>query len=245
MKFDKRFIYITIALVAIYVLSPYFTSKEGFVSLLIMIPGLLIAITFHEFAHAWVATLLGDPTPKEQGRLSLNPLAHLDLLGCLMLLTIGMGWGKPVSISPEKFKKKVSMKWGTALVSLAGPAMNFLIAFIFVAIYYAIVLFATDFAVSNNVGQIIIKIIAGIISINIGLGVFNLIPLPPLDGSKIVMAFLPEKANEWIYRNYFIFQIIFLVLWATDILTRFITPIIYVVIEGMQGFILSIFQLFM
>ena len=171
-------------------------GEGGILNLLLTIPGVLIALTFHEFAHAFAANKLGDETPRVQGRLNLNPLSHIDPVGIIFLIVAGFGWGKPVQIDVRNFKGKYSISKAEAIVSAAGPIMNFILAFVFLIIYY--VLFAiTDVITGLSIQwqQIIEIIISYTISINIGLGVFNLIPLPPLDGSKILMNFLPYKGK--------------------------------------------------
>ncbi len=138
----------------------------------------LVAVTFHEFSHGAVAYLLGDPTAKEQGRLSLNPLKHLDVFGTLMFVIFKFGWGKPVPVNHHYFKNP---KWGMAFVSLAGPLSNFLIAAI-------LGLLLKTGLITGLAGYVV----GSIAFINIILGVFNLLPLPPLDGSRLVSAILPE-----------------------------------------------------
>jgi Zn-dependent protease len=148
------------------------------------IPAVLIAITLHEYAHGFVSWKLGDPTPEKDGRLSLNPIHHLDLLGTLCLLVFHMGWAKPVQINPGYYKNP---KLGTVLVSLAGPCMNFIIAFISM---FGVV---STYTMSGMVWDVIYYLCLYLVIINIGLGIFNLIPIPPLDGSKVLSAILPEK----------------------------------------------------
>ena len=136
---DRRTLYIIMGILVIWKLISF--SVEDLVSLIIMVPAVLIAITFHEYAHAFVADKLGDDTPRMQGRLSLNPFAHIDPVGCFLLLFAGFGWGKPVEINPRNFTRKISMEKADALVSLAGPAMNFILSIIFAIIYCAIIKF--------------------------------------------------------------------------------------------------------
>ena len=191
---DRKVLYIILAIiVGMNILS---LGTSGLLSLVLTLPGVIIAITFHEFAHAFVAVKLGDDTPRMQGRLSLNPLSHLDPFGFLMLLFAHIGFGKPVEINPRNFDKKISMENGEALVSLAGPLMNFILSIVFAVIYYVIGKFASSF-ILTQIGMIIMTIIQYTIIVNIGLGVFNLIPLPPLDGSKILKRFLSYNAKRW------------------------------------------------
>ena len=148
---------------------------------LLTLPGVIIAITFHEFAHAYAADKLGDYTPRSQGRLNLNPLSHVDPVGFILLLLAGFGWGKPVQINPRNFDNKVSLRAGEAIVSFAGPLMNFLLAIVFMIFTVALQYFAPNTTIFN----VLYDVCSYTCVINIGLGIFNLIPLPPLDGSKI------------------------------------------------------------
>ncbi len=223
---DKRVIYVVIAIMVIITLTNLITNPGSLFMLLASAPGVLIAITFHEFAHGYVAYKLGDNTAKNEGRLSLNPLAHLDPIGTLMLLFAGFGWGKPVQVNPANYTRKISMEKGEALVSAAGPIMNIILAFVFSLIYCALYKFAGTAFLSSTVGGVIMILISATISTNVGLGVFNLIPLPPLDGSKIIMPFLPYKAKEWFTNNEQIFYLIFVVLWITGIAGTIISPAI-------------------
>jgi len=230
---DKKTIIIILAIIlGLWLIS---AGEGGILNLLLTIPGVLIALTFHEFAHAFAANKLGDETPKVQGRLNLNPLSHIDPVGFIFLIVAGFGWGKPVQIDIRNFKGKYSISKAEAIVSAAGPIMNFILAFVFLIIYY--VLFAiTDVitGLSMQWQQIIEIVISYTISINIGLGVFNLIPVPPLDGSKILMHFLPYKAKEWFYRNGQMFYIVFLLLIVTRLSTVILTPIFSVVFNGLS-----------
>ena len=240
-SFDRRIIYIIIAIMVLSTLVQYATNPGALFGLLISIPGVLIAITFHEFAHGLAAYKLGDNTAKNEGRLSLNPLDHLDPIGTLMLLFAGFGWGKPVHVNPMNYTRKISMEKGEAIVSVAGPLMNILLAFIFSIIYYAIYKYAGIAFMASTVGEITMFIISAIISINIGLGVFNLIPLPPLDGSKIIMPFLPYNAKQWFRNNEYIFYIIFVVIWITGIAELIISPVITGISNGIMNLVGMIF----
>jgi Zn-dependent protease len=145
----------------------------------ILIFALIFAITLHEFAHAAATTYLGDSTPKFAGRLSLNPLKHLDPMGTLFLFIAGFGWGKPVPYDPHFVKHG---RWGIALIGLSGPITNFIVAF-----------FLGTFLKTGLIHYPFTNIFLITIFINIILGVFNLIPVPPLDGSKLLEAILPEN----------------------------------------------------
>ena len=161
-------------------------------NILLGLPGLLWALSFHEFCHGWMAYKLGDNTAAMQGRLSLNPLHHLDPVGTLMLLFFRFGWAKPVMVNSRNFRNPSR---DIALVSLAGPAGNFISAFA-VAIICGVLarifpaLLFTRFGLLTNFG----KVIVNMMFMNVGLGIFNLIPIPPLDGSKVLSMFLPISA---------------------------------------------------
>ncbi len=241
MYFDTRFIYI---LLAIIVISSILSGGIDILTLALTIPGVLIAITFHEYAHAFAADKLGDDTPRNQGRLSLNPLSHLDPFGVLMLIFAHIGWGKPVQINPNNFTRKISARTGEAIVSVAGPLMNFILAIVFAVIFFAIQVFAPTFALTNQVGNIIMEMISYALIVNVGLGVFNLIPLPPLDGSKILMAFLPYNGKRWFEEHTNLFYIIFLVIWITPISSMIISPIINAIVYGISSVVGGIFSLF-
>lgn len=250
-SFDKRIVYAIIAIMVFRTIYQYATVEGALLGLVLTIPGVLIAITFHEFAHAFVADKLGDDTPRREGRLSLNPFDHLDPVGSLLLLFAGFGWGKPVHVDPRNYTRKMSMEKSDALVSIAGPAMNFLLAIVF-TIITCVTLNATESSIliwqnsivinaSNQTMQIILQILLYIVSINIGLGIFNLIPLPPLDGSKVIMPFLPYKAKQFFINNETIFYIAFVVIWLTGIASIIISPIIGAIDVGILKLGLSIF----
>ena len=165
---------------------------------------IFLVLPFHEWAHAWVASLLGDTNIKYRGRLSLNPMSHIDYVGALCLLLFGIGWAKPVPVEPNRFKNP---KWGMALVSLAGPLANIVAGIVGGLVYYGLYTFVPQLR-GNTVGIYIMMFLSFYININCGLAAFNLIPVPPLDGSKILFAFLPDK---WVYKIYEKQQIISIV----------------------------------
>ena len=185
--------------------------KSQFLSLILSLPALLTALTVHEVAHGWVADKMGDPTARYSGRLSMNPMAHMDLWGTLCLLFFHFGWARPVPINPRNFKNH---KWGTVAVSLAGPISNFLLALVCAFAYFGIIAIEP-----NKVTVFFSYIFFYGIQLNVGLMVFNLIPIPPLDGSKILMEFLPPKYKFKMYNMERYFSLILLALIAFDILT--------------------------
>ena len=176
--------------------------------LIITLPIILVTITIHEFSHAKVADVLGDPTPRLAGRLTLNPIAHIDPIGFLMLILVRFGWAKPVPINPYNFKDPRS---GSLFVSLAGPVSNFLFAWVIAILYRTMPL---------AYGDLLSQILSYTIWINLALGVFNLIPIPPLDGSHILEFFLPASQLENWYRlqQYSLMILLFIIVFGSPIL---------------------------
>lgn len=144
----------------------------------------LVCMTVHECSHGLVSYWLGDPTAKRMGRLSWNPLHHLDWLGALCMLVFRFGWAKPVPINPNYYK---NFRMGTVLVSIAGPISNILLAFLTLLIYGIVQIFVP-------IPDWVLAFVWTMVFMNLGLAVFNCLPIPPLDGSKVVFALLPEKA---------------------------------------------------
>ena len=178
-------------------------------SILINVPITLIALTGHEFAHGYVSKKLGDPTPEYQGRLTLNPLAHLDLVGTILMILTGFGWAKPVQVDPRYYKDP---KKGMALTALAGPMANFIMAFAALLIYAVFFVISIKFNVAQNAVNII-GAIAQIFAVrNLCFMVFNIIPIPPLDGAKVLGMFLPNGAYYEMlqYERYSMLLIMFL-----------------------------------
>ena len=240
-SFDKRAVYIILAVIVIFNVVNMGTA--GLLSLLLTIPGVIIAISFHEFAHAWMAVKLGDDTPLRQGRLSLDPLKHLDPIGILMLMFCGIGWGRPVQIDSGNFNPKYRRN-GEALVSLAGPLMNFILAFVLTLIDGLILKFAGDTFFVSTTGKVILTMLQTATIMNIGLGVFNLIPLPPLDGSKIFIRFMPYNIRNWIYDHEMWFYMAFLVIWITNLSSIIITPIMTGIYQGIVTVVKLLLSLF-
>lgn len=237
-ELDKRFIYVILAIMVIMGLRGM--SGSYLLGLLLTLPGVIIAITFHEFAHAYAAYKLGDDTPRMQGRLNLNPLSHMDPIGFVLLIFAHIGWGKPVQINPRNFDRKYSVSTGEAIVSVAGPVMNFVLALVFTIIYFVVLKFIPGIMLTQW-GGVIITIITSTIVVNVGLGVFNLIPLPPLDGSKIFRNFMSYNVKEWLDRYERVFYIIFLVLWITGLAGQIISPIIGFIANGLVSLVGMLF----
>ena len=160
------------------------------IGIAVLILPLLFSITIHEWSHGMVAYLFGDPTPKNQGRLTLNPFAHLDPIGTLMLFIIGIGWAKPVVIDTRNINGRTKQM----LVALAGPASNFLVAIIFSFIFYFLTVYihSINLDTESTFSGEIMGLLSFIIQINIMLGLFNMLPIPPLDGSNVLKWVLPD-----------------------------------------------------
>jgi Zn-dependent protease len=213
------------------VTSPLFWIRDDPQLFFAFVIAVIVGITFHEFSHAAVATLQGDQTARSQGRLTLNPLSHLDPLGSIALIIAGFGWGRPVPFSPMHLRNR---RWGAALVGLAGPAANFLLALASVValrLLYSSVLggFQVDFRV---------RLLEMLVLLNVILGVFNLLPIPPLDGSRLLSIFLPPSRQNIVYflDQYGIFLLLGILILAPGLLTpvfRAITRFLY----GLVGLI--------
>lgn len=227
---DKRVIYGLLAILVLY--SLFSMSSSQWMGILLTLPAVIIAITFHEFAHAFAADKLGDTTPRNQGRLTLNPLSHLDPFGFVLLMFAHIGWGKPVQVNPNNFNTNKSLGFCESMVSLAGPLMNFFIAIVSCIIYTIVRIVNPTFFLASNMGYIIYLFLNMLITINIGLGVFNLIPLPPLDGEKIFRNILPYKAKQWLEKNYQTLYMVFMILWIFGILEVIVSPVINVITNG-------------
>lgn len=239
---DRKFIYILLGALVLMSLMSY--SSFDLLALLLTLPAVIIAITFHEYAHAYAADKLGDDTPRMQGRLNLNPMSHIDPVGFMLLMFAGFGWGRPVQINPRNFNRNVRMDKGEAIVSVAGPLMNFALAIVSAIALGAIYMFSTSSFLLSTTGNIVYLLLQQLVAINIGLGVFNLIPLPPLDGSKIFINFMPYNARRWILEHSQIFYYIFLAIWITGLAGVIIAPIINLLYSGLMNGVLAIFRLF-
>lgn len=194
----------------------------------LLLPAIILGLTFHEFAHGWAANRLGDRTARDMGRLTINPVAHVDPIGFLLLFLVGFGWAKPVPVNPYNFRGEI--KQGMLLVSLAGPATNVLLAIasaVVLGLFY------------NQQWPYFVEIMDKMIVINIVLAVFNLIPVPPLDGSKILAGILPGR-QEWLEQLERFGPILLIVLLFTGVIGyvfSFLVNPIYRVLYELASFI--------
>ena len=203
---------------------------ERIMGLLLSIPGLILALSLHEFAHGYAAYLMGDNTAKFQGRLSLNPLHHLDPIGTLCLFLFHFGWAKPVPINPYNFRNR---KTGIILVSLAGPFMNFILALICGIVITAMSIYVP----ANSITQFLYYVVYYAMILNIGLMCFNLIPIPPLDGSKVLIELLPYRYRDFFYMIERYSSFVLMALLLTNVLNpvlgtmrNFVQSIIYFIV---------------
>jgi Zn-dependent protease len=191
------------------------------VAMLIRLPVLLLSFTIHEFAHGLSAYLLGDSTAKRDGRLSLNPVRHIDPLGFIMLLVFRFGWAKPVMVNPNYLKNP---KGDMAIISFCGPASNFILAFIFIMAY------VPSLYLTGQAGHYVQLFLQEGLYLNLALGVFNMLPIPPLDGLKVFSAILPDRIYYRVMDvNGRIGMGIFLILVVTGLLSRIMMPLIQAV----------------
>ena len=197
------------------------------IDMLTMLPGILIALTFHEFAHGLAAYAMGDDTAKNAGRLSLDPMKHIDPIGFIMLFIMRFGWAKPVPINENNFRHE---RLGLFFVSIAGITMNLILALIF-----QLILFFTADIVHLSA---YVDVMRGIVWINIMLAAFNLLPIPPLDGSKIIYTFLPRNLRFTLYKYESYGSIILIILLLTGGISLLLNPVISALISFLNSIIL-------
>ncbi len=211
-------------------------SKEGLISFLYTLPALLFCLSVHEFAHAYTAYKLGDRTQKAMGRLTLNPFSHIDIAGFICIALFGFGWGKPVMIDDRNFKNKAA---GNALTAFAGPCSNIIMAILFTIILKILLITGVILPTINSVvGSIILNMLILTIQFNVVFAIFNLIPIPPFDGSRILYFFLPAKGREYMYKIEQYSFVIVLVILVTGIGSKLVSPIVNFVLGLLSKFIM-------
>ena len=201
-------------------------------TLIANVPALLIGFAFHEYAHAWVADRLGDPTPRSQGRLTLNPVAHLDFFGTLMALLFRFGWAKPVMTNPSYYRG--DPRRGHMLVALAGPSTNLILAFIVMFIWF----FSMQWIHPSEWSSTISLLFQATVLMNLGLGLFNLLPIPPLDGFAILSGILPERYAPYLRMVEQYGIIILIVVLLTNVVSIILSPIMMGIVNVYQKIIL-------
>lgn len=199
---------------------------EWFMETLMRLPGIIIGITIHEFAHAFSAYKLGDRTPKAQGRVTLNPLAHIDPIGIITLIFVGFGWGRPVQVNPYAFQK--NRRLANIIVDISGVATNLVVAFLCTPLL---------FVVQND---IVFTILLNIVFMNLVLMLFNLLPIPPLDGFGIITEIFDLRRFSWYLPFYNNGTLILLVLIIFDIVGELLGPAFTVILGTFESFWLTI-----
>ena len=218
-------------------------TLDGLISLLLRIPCIIVAISFHECAHAFVADKLGDDTPRYSGRLTLNPIKHFDIIGAVCMLLLGFGWAKPVPVDMRNFKHP---RRDMALVAAAGPVTNFLISILFAFIYGGVLkIFYSVGAMipppDFSLAYMVLRLLYTMFSLNLALAIFNLIPINPLDGSRILGLFLPDKAYYWLLRYERYIYLGFIILLATGVLSTPLSLAINWVAEKILSLVYLVF----
>ena len=194
---------------------------------ILTLPGIILGLSFHEFAHAWMSDRLGDPTPRRDGRVSINPLAHIDWIGFLALLLVGFGWGKPVMIDPRYYKNRRRDEF---LVAIAGVTMNLILAII-ISIPVRMMMKHYASTVPSDLVYNIYLILFYAVSINVVLMVFNLLPVPPLDGWNIFTQLFKLDRYDWWYKVYQYGTYILLALIIFNVTDLVLTPLVSAVMK--------------
>lgn len=208
---------------------------DWLMDVLMTLPAIIIGLSFHEYAHAVVSYKLGDPTPKLQGRVTINPMAHVDPVGFAALIFAGFGWGVPVEINPTYYANR---RKGELLVSLAGVTMNLIIAIVFAVIAKVLLLALGASVLSTSWGAVLWTMIMYIIQINLVLMIFNLIPVPPLDGFSIISEIFNLKTTDFYWTVYRYGNLILIALIIFGVTGRIISPCVSFIFSLLQNFII-------
>lgn len=208
---------------------------DWLMNMLMTLPAIIIGLSFHEYAHAIVSYKLGDPTPKMQGRVTINPMAHIDPLGLAALIFAGFGWGVPVQINPANYANR---RKGELLVSLAGVTMNLIIAVLFAVIAKVLLVTLGAATLSVSWGGVLWTMIMYVIQINLVLMIFNLIPCPPLDGFSIIAEIFNLKTTNFYWTVYRYGDWILMALIIFGVTGRIISPAVYTLFSLLQNLII-------
>ncbi len=206
-----------------------------------IVPAILISVSLHELAHGYVSYKLGDPTPKEDGRLSLNPLRHLDPFGTLALLFVGFGWAKPVRVDASYYKDP---KTGIVWTAFAGPLMNFVLAFVCILLIAALMRFGYMLPANrmlNTIVMYVYNLLNYTALLSLGQAIFNMIPVPPLDGSKILYGILPDSLFAWFMRNEQFLSLLILFLLFANVINGPLLNLRNVIYNGMADIAIQLF----
>lgn len=208
---------------------------DWLMNMLMTLPAIIIGLSFHEYAHAAVSYKLGDPTPKMQGRVTINPMAHIDPLGLAALIFAGFGWGIPVEINPTNYANR---RKGEFLVAIAGVATNLIIAVVFAFIAKILLLTLGASTLSTSWGSVLWTMIMYVIQINLVLMIFNLIPCPPLDGFSIITEIFNLRTTNFYWTVYKYGDWILLALIIFGVTGKIISPAVYTLFGLLQNFII-------
>lgn len=195
-----------------------FLNSIDWLEVAFSVPALLVALTFHEFCHGLAAAILGDDTPRLQGRLSPNPLRHLDPVGTLMLFLFKFGWAKPVQVNPDNFR--INRRAGMAIVGVAGPLSNFVLA---IASAFCMKFITSGLIPANAYFYTFFYML---FLYNVCFAAFNILPIPPLDGSKVLAAILPDNVADMLYSNTQLFMLLLVLFATTGFVGKFMTPLV-------------------
>lgn len=229
---NPTFLVLIIIMAVMALLNGRFSNPiDWLMSILLSLPAIVIGLSFHEFGHAIAAYKLGDNTPKFQGRVTLNPMSHIDPFGFLCLMVAGFGWGVPVQIDIRNFKNP---RRDELIVSVAGVVMNLIIAIVAAGILKLFFVFTGSFIEYSYMGSVVQKILINIIIINLVLMIFNLLPIPPLDGFGIITQIFDLRRTEFYYKIYDKGFFILMILIIFNIIDKILSPLVMLFFHGIM-----------